>query len=174
MTKNKKIRIGVVGIAGKMGQAIANLAINDPEISLNAGSEKKDHNLIGTDIGLLLGKNNLNVFVEDNMKKFFKNIDVVIEFGLKKATNSYLREAGKRKVAFLSGSTGISLETIKLMKEVSKKIPILWSPNMSIGANLLKEIAVKITSKIGKDYDIDITDIHHKEKKIIPQVQLFQ
>ena len=41
MIKNKKIRIGVVGIAGKMGQAIANLAINDPEISLNAGSEKK-------------------------------------------------------------------------------------------------------------------------------------
>ncbi len=168
MTKNKKIRIGVVGIAGKMGQAIANLAINDPEISLNAGSEKKDHNLIGTDIGLLLGKDNLNVFVEDNMKNFFKNIDIVIEFGLKKATNKYLREAGKRKVAFLSGSTGISLETIKLMKEVSKKIPILWSPNMSIGANLLKEIAVKITSKIGKDYDIDITDIHHKEKRDNP------
>ena len=97
---------------------------------------KKDHTLIGTDIGLLLGKDNLNVFVEDNMKNFFKNIDIVIEFGLKKATNKYLREAGKRKVAFLSGSTGISLETIKLMKEVSKKIPILWSPNMSIGANL--------------------------------------
>ena len=61
--------------------------LNDPEISLNAGSEKKDHNLIGTDIGLLLGKDNLNVFVEDNMKNF-KNIDIVIEFGLKKATNS--------------------------------------------------------------------------------------
>ena len=39
---------------------------------------------------------------------------------------------------------------------------------MSIGANLLKEIAVKITSKIGKDYDIDITDIHHKEKRDNP------
>ena len=39
---------------------------------------------------------------------------------------------------------------------------------MSIGANLLKEIAVKITSKIGKDYDIDITDLHHKEKRDNP------
>jgi len=166
--KNKKVGIGIVGIAGKMGQSIANLAINDPGISLIAGSENKHHNLIGMDIGLFLGKEKLNIFIEDNKKKFFKNIDIAIEFGLNKATNSYLREAYEQKVAFLSGSTGISLRTIKLMKEASKRIPILWSPNMSIGANLLKEMAVKITSKIGKDYDIDITDLHHKEKRDNP------
>ena len=39
---------------------------------------------------------------------------------------------------------------------------------MSIGANLVKEIAAETANKLGKDFDIDITDIHHKEKRDIP------
>ena len=166
--KSKKIRVGIIGVAGKMGKEIANIAINDPSMSLNAGSEENSHELIGEDIGKILGKNPLNVFVDDNIKSFFKNIDVAIEFGLEQATIRYLKEASKCKVAFLSGSTGISSNTFKLMKKLSNNIPILWSPNMSIGANLVKEIAAEAANKLGKDFDIDITDIHHKEKRDIP------
>ena len=85
-----------------------------------------------------------------------------------KATIKFLKEASENKVAFLSGSTGLSSNTLKLMKKLSKNIPILWSPNMSIGANLLKEIAGQMASKLGSDFDIDITDVHHKNKRDIP------
>ena len=54
------------------------------------------------------------------------------------------------------------------MKKCAKKIPVLWSPNMSIGANLLKEIAAESAYKLGSDFDIDVTDIHHKKKRDVP------
>lgn len=168
MKKNKEIKVGIVGVAGKMGQAIASLAINDPKMSLNAGSEYSKHKLMGVDIGLMIGYKPINIFITDNIKSFFKDLDVVIEFGLEEATIKFLKEASENKVAFLSGSTGLSSNTLKLMKKLSKNIPILWSPNMSIGANLLKEIAGQMASKLGSDFDIDITDVHHKNKRDIP------
>ena len=44
---------------------------------------------------------------------------------------------------------------------------------MSIGANLVKEVAAETANKLGNDFDIDITDIHHKEKEIFHQEQLY-
>ena len=52
-----------------MGKEIANIATNDPDISLNAGSEENSHELLGEDIGKILGKNPLNVFVDDDISK---------------------------------------------------------------------------------------------------------
>ena len=110
---------------GKMGQAIAKLAMHDPNVSINGASEYNNHKWIGKDIGDLLGELSINVFVSDNMQSFFKNLDVVIEFGLEEATIKFVKEASKRNVAFISGSTGLSTETIKLLKKYSKKYQFL-------------------------------------------------
>ncbi|MEC8100524.1 MAG: 4-hydroxy-tetrahydrodipicolinate reductase [Pseudomonadota bacterium] len=167
--KNKKlINVGVVGIAGKMGKAIANLVINDSMMALKAGSEHMSHKFFGKDLGLVLGRDPMNVLITDDMNNFFKDIDIVIEFGLEDATIKFLKEASKRRVAFLSGSTGLSVKTQKLMKKLSLNMPVLWSPNMSIGANLLKDTAKKIAFSLGRNFDIDITDIHHKNKRDVP------
>ena len=167
--KNKKIvRVGIVGVAGKMGKAIASLAIKDPEMLVKGGSEYPKHRLIGKDIGLILGEKSINIPITSSLKSFFNNLDVVIEFGLEDATIMFLKEASRQNVAFLSGSTGLSSGTLKLMKKLSKNIPILWSPNMSIGANILKETSGELAFKLANDFDIDITDIHHKKKRDIP------
>ena len=118
MKKNRPIKVGIVGVAGKMGKAIASIIINDPKTSLVAGSEYSNHKLLGKDIGVILGSKPINIFITDNIKDFFKDLDVVIEFGLEKATNKFLKEASKNKVAFLSGSTGLSSNTLNLMKRL--------------------------------------------------------
>ena len=167
--KNKNvIKIGVIGIAGRMGRTIAKLAIYDSEVSLYGGIEHIKHKYLGNDIGELLGENALNIYVTHESKRFFNDLDVVIEFGLEKATRKFVKEASKRNIPFVSGSTGLSKDTLNLFKKYSKKIPIFWSPNMSIGANILKQAANNITHKVSKDFDIDITDIHHKQKRDTP------
>lgn len=166
--KNKIVKIGIVGIGGKMGKAIAKLALQDPNVSIKGGSEQPKHKVLKKDIGDLLGASKINVHVTDNIIKFFNNLDVVIEFGLEEATTRFVKEASKRNVAFVSGSTGLSNKTLKLLKTHSKKIPIFWSPNMSIGANILKNLASETTLKISDNFDIDVTDIHHKQKRDIP------
>ena len=87
---------------------------------------------------------------------------------MEEATTRFVKEASKRNVAFVSGSTGLSNKTLKLLKTHSKKIPIFWSPNMSIGANILKKLASETTLKISDNFDIDVTDIHHKQKRDTP------
>ncbi len=169
MKKNKKkINIGVVGIAGRMGMSIALAALKTPNVNLQAGSEHKRHKLLGKDIGYLIGKKKLDLKVTCNSDEFFKNIDVAIEFGLEKATQEYLLAAKQHQKAFVSGSTALSKKTLDLMKNVSSHIPVFWSPNMSLGANLLKGLSEKAAVKLGSDFDIDITDLHHKHKKDIP------
>ncbi|MDC3024092.1 4-hydroxy-tetrahydrodipicolinate reductase, partial [Alphaproteobacteria bacterium] len=144
------------------------LAMRDSEISLCGGIEHTKHKLLGKDIGELAGEIPLNVYVTDEIKSFFNNLDVAIEFGLEQATKKFVKEASKRNVAFVSGSTGLSKETISLFNKCSKKIPIFWAPNMSVGANILSKVANDITPKLAKDFDIDITDIHHKQKRDTP------
>ncbi len=169
MKKNKKnINIGVVGIAGRMGMSIARTALVTPNINLQAGSEHKRHKMLGKDIGHLIGGKKLDLNVTSNADEFFKNIDVAIEFGLEKATKEYLLEAKKHRKAFVSGSTALSKKTLDLMKNISSYIPVFWSPNMSLGANLLKGLSEKAAVKLGNDFDIDITDLHHKHKKDTP------
>ena len=168
-TKEKKIiNIGIVGVGGKMGQAIARLALQDSKVSIQGGSEQVNHKVLKRDIGDLLGVSKLNVHVTDNITKFFNNLDVVIEFGLEEATIRFVKEASKRNVSFVSGSTGLSNKTLKLLKMHSKKIPIFWSPNMSIGANILKKLASETTLRVSNNFDIDVTDIHHKLKRDTP------
>ena len=168
MNKKKIIKLGIVGLAGKMGQAITRLALQDPRISVKAGKESPNHKLLGKDIGEMLADKPSDIFITDNHKVFYQDIDIVIEFGLEKATIENLNQANKYKVAFVSGSTGLSYSTIDLMKKLSKKIPVFWAPNMSIGANLLKKLSQELAYKLGSNFDIDITDLHHKNKKDLP------
>jgi len=163
-----KTKIGIVGIAGRMGLAIARKAILDKNINLVAGSEKKNSKLIGTNIGTLLGEEKTDVKITSDLGTFFKELDVVIEFGLEKATLEYLKSAKKYKRAFVSGSTGLSKKAIVELKNASKTIPVFWAPNMSIGANLVKDLASRASKILAKDFDIDIIDHHHKHKKDTP------
>ncbi len=166
--KKKIINVGVVGIAGKMGMAVTKSIISNDKTNVTAGIEHKKHKAVDKTIGSLIGNNAIGIKVTSDKKSFFKDLDVVIEFGLAGATKEFLIEAKKYKVAYVSGSTGLNKNTINLMKKVSEHIPVFWSPNMSVGANLLKELSSQVTKKIGSEFDIDIIDLHHKHKKDTP------
>ena len=165
---NKNIKIGVVGVEGRMGKSIVLAVLKSTGVELVSGIEHKKHKMLGRDIGLINGEKELGIKVTDNIEEFFKKLDVVIEFGLEPATKEYLLHAKKYKKVFISGSTALTNKTIILMKKTSKVIPVFWAPNMSIGANLIKLLSEKATEKLGLDFDIDITDLHHKHKKDIP------
>lgn len=168
MKKNSKIKIGIVGISGRMGKSIARAVQKSPDVLLTAGCEYKKHKDIGKDIGIVTGNKSIGVFVTSDHKEFCKNIDVIIEFGLEKATKEYLAVAKKNKIAFISGSTALSKTTLQKMHLASKYIPVFWAPNMSLGANLITLLSKMTSKKLGRDFDIDITDLHHKHKKDTP------
>jgi 4-hydroxy-tetrahydrodipicolinate reductase len=168
MINKKKVKIGIVGVSGRMGKSIVLAAKQYPNVIISSGSEYKKHKDIGKDIGVLVGEKPLGIKVTSDHDDFCKDINVIIEFGLEKATNEYLSLAKRKKIAFISGSTALKKKTLQAMKLASKHIPVFWAPNMSLGANLISLLSKIATKKLGKDFDIDITDLHHRNKKDSP------
>ena len=124
------IKLAISGCQGKMGQRIAKLAETNNEFKIVTLLERKGHSAIGTKID--------SVEISDNLDKI-KDADVLIEFTTPQATIEHLDACVKYKKSMVIGTTGLTPEQKEKITDASKKIPIVFSPNMSIGVNLLQE-----------------------------------
>ncbi|MCX5716226.1 MAG: 4-hydroxy-tetrahydrodipicolinate reductase [Candidatus Omnitrophica bacterium] len=139
------IKICVSGCRGKMGQRILALAKNDPQISVSGQF----------DIG-------------ENPEAFIKACDCLVEFTAPHATIEHLALCEKYKKAIVIGTTGLSDAEKGKIRSASAKIPVVFSPNMSVGVNLLFKMVKDVASVFGKDHNISITEAHHVHKKDSP------
>jgi len=95
-------------------------------------------------------------------------IDVFVDFTSPEASEANLDYAAKYKKALVLGTTGLSDAQIKKVEEISKVVPVVFSPNMSIGVNVLFSMLPDLAKKLGQDYNIEIVEVHHKAKKDAP------
>jgi 4-hydroxy-tetrahydrodipicolinate reductase len=93
--------------------------------------------------------------------------DVVIDFTTPSATMEHLETALGHRKPIVIGTTGLSEEDIARIKVAAKTIPVVFSPNMSIGVNLLFRL-VKEAAKAVPGYDMEIVELHHNQKKDAP------
>ncbi|MBN1621543.1 MAG: 4-hydroxy-tetrahydrodipicolinate reductase [Endomicrobiales bacterium] len=152
-----KIKIIVCGACGKMGTRIIDLAGKDAELQFVGGIERKGHPCIEeSDSG-----------ISSNLSDIIANANVVVDFTNPETSMHHLDIAIKNKRAIVIGTTGFDVDQIKKIKEAGRKIPVVFSPNMSIGINLLFKL-VEDVAKIIPDYDIEIVELHHNQKKDAP------
>ncbi len=161
-------RLIVAGAAGKMGSRIAALAKDYPDLKLVGAFERKGHEAIGKDVGEVIGIGRIDIPISDNLDEIIDNADVVISFTAPEASIEHLSIASKKKKAVVIGTTGFSKEGIQSVKELSKSIPVVLAPNMSVGVNLLFKVLGDIAKILGDDYDIEIVESHHRLKKDAP------
>ena len=162
------IKIVISGISGKMGARIGILACQDRDIEIAGALEAAPSPVIGRDIGELLSVGKINKKVESDFNKIAPSCDVLIEFTSPSATLGHLETAVKNKKAMVIGTTGFSKDEVEKIKEASKKIPVVFSPNMSIGANLMFRITEEVARSLGEDYEAEIVEVHHNQKKDAP------
>jgi 4-hydroxy-tetrahydrodipicolinate reductase len=162
------IKIIISGISGKMGSRIGVLASQDKNIEIAGGLEDSSSPAIGRDIGELIAIGKINKKIEADFNKIVSFCDVLIEFTGPSATMEHLEAAVKNKKAMVIGTTGFSKDETGKIKEASGKIPIVFSPNMSIGANLMFKITEEVAAALGKDYEAEIIEAHHDQKKDAP------
>ena len=162
------VKIVISGISGKMGMRIGALASQDKDIEITGALEASSSPAIGKDIGEFIGIGKINKKIESDFNKTLSACDVLIDFTSPSATLGHLESAVKNKKAVVIGTTGFFKEEIEKVKEASKKIPIVLSPNMSIGANLMFKITEDIAKALGADYDVEIIETHHDQKKDAP------
>jgi 4-hydroxy-tetrahydrodipicolinate reductase len=161
--------IGVNGALGKMGSLICQSVLFESDISLTEAFEHETHPGIKQDLGLFLGIEEWKLNVESlNAAKKFK-LKVLIDFSSKAGFSSALDFCIKNSIPLVSGTTGLDKEQIKSLHEASKKIPILYSTNMSTGINtLLLSLDSMKDILCDERRDIEIIEYHHNQKKDSP------
>lgn len=156
------IRLIVCGACGKMGSRILSLASQNSEFKITGAIESKDHPLIGKKI--LDDK----VTVTADLSLLKGSADVLIDFTSPQATLTHLRVLENwMDVSAVIGTTGFSPNELSTIKTISHKIPVVLSPNMSVGVNLMLDLVRTIARKIS-NYDIEIIESHHNQKKDAP------
>ncbi|MBP7836000.1 MAG: 4-hydroxy-tetrahydrodipicolinate reductase [Candidatus Omnitrophica bacterium] len=153
------IKLGVCGVCGKMGRRIFELASRDADFELALALEKRGTPAIGRDIGKLK--------ISSSPDGLFL-IDVLVDFTVPEAAEISLDYAAKYKKALVLGTTGLNDVQVKKVEEVSRVVPVVFTPNMAIGVNVLFGILPLLAGKLGPDYNIEIVEAHHKTKKDAP------
>ncbi len=163
------IKIAVNGALGRMGSRILNLAYKSQEFKIAAAFEHAKSEFIGKDLGAALGLTEvLKVKLSSMTPTSLKGCDVLIDFSSPEGTSESLKTALKANTALVIGTTGIQAAGENEIRKASQKIAILYSPNMSIGANFLFEMARLASAKLKAGYDIEIIEAHHRLKKDAP------
>ena len=153
----KKINLAITGCMGRMGQQIIKSVKKDKNFKLIAITENKKIN-----------KKIYGIKVNLNNEQVFKKTNLIIDFTIPKCTFQVLKIASKLKKRVVIGTTGFTKQEEKLIKNFSKKIPILKAGNMSLGINLLMYLTEIASSSLGKKFLSKVFEIHHKHKKDYP------
>lgn len=93
---------------------------------------------------------------------------VLIDFSTPKATLEYAQTAAHLKIPMVIGTTGFSESEKTIIHHIARKIPIVFSPNMSVGINISYQLLALATKILKRDADIGILDIHRRHKKDAP------
>ena len=161
------IKICIIGAAGRMGRNIAIAAYNDADCEVVGGVDRAESEFIGEKIYELAGCGKGGAEIVTDIVEASKNADVIIDFTGAEPTFSNLKHYAAAKKPVVIGSTGFNPEQLKAIDELSKNIPIILAPNMSLGVNVALNL-IETAAKLLKGYDIELVDTHHKMKKDAP------
>jgi len=157
----KKIKLVVVGCAGRMGQQLIKEMQNFKNIDLIAAIEKKNSPSIN--------KNIKKIKITSDKETAFRKADTIIDFSLPESTLETVKYATKLKKKLVIGTTGLSINQVSKIKSASRKTAIVFAPNMSIGVSLLIEFATQASNILfDNNTAIEVLDTHHKNKKDAP------
>lgn len=158
-----KIKILIVGASGRMGQSLIQEIAADKDLALVAAIDHRSSEKLGRDAGEAMGIVT-GVKIDHDIAKVISSADVLIDFTRPEASLEYLKLCETHQVKYVIGTTGFSDQEKKMILDASKKIPIVFAPNMSVGVNLLISLVEKATQLLKDDFDIEIIEAHHRHK----------
>ena len=158
----------VIGAAGRMGRMIVNAILNADGITCTGAIEIPGHPAQGQDVGVLAGAGALGVTIENNLESIIKKGDVAIDFTTAEASLKNMEIAAQHHTPMVVGSTGFSPEQLEQARKLTTELPCCLAPNMSVGVNVMYKVVEEMAQILGKDYDVEIVEAHHRMKKDAP------
>jgi len=152
-----------------MGSRILNAVRGEEDFAVTGAFEKPESPHVGLDAGLLSGAGPLEVTVAAGIEKALeRGADVVIDFTAPNASLHHAKVCAQNNVALVVGTTGFSAQARAELAGHAQKIPLLMAPNMSVGVNVLFRLVGDAARALGKGYEVEILELHHRAKKDAP------
>ncbi len=161
------MRIGVCGICGRMGVSVLGI-LRERGHELAAAFDRNDAPCFGKEAGLLLPGGKTGVTVSSVGADAVALCDGIIDFSSPAASLEVAAAARKKKIPLVVGTTGFSPDEKEKILGSAEDIPVLFSPNMSLGVNLLFKLAEVASRFLPDGYDVEIVEAHHRFKKDAP------
>jgi len=153
------IKVVVCGALGRMGGTVARLIHDAPDMELAGGVDLKDGEIFGAP-----------VFAAARIDALLSSMkpNVLVDFTAPGAAVENVKAAARHGVAPVVGTTGFSAAQKEEMKRaIDGKVPMVLSSNFSVGVNIFWFLVREAAKKLG-DYDIEVTEAHHRNKKDAP------
>jgi 4-hydroxy-tetrahydrodipicolinate reductase len=162
------IRVVVTGAAGRMGGHIIRMLQAEEGLVLSGATERPGF-APGLDAAAAAGLPPAGVLVQTDLADALASGgDVVVDFTSFEASTAHAETCAAGGVAVVIGSTGFSKEARARVEAAALKVPIVLSPNMSVGVNVLFALVREAARIVGDAYDVEILEMHHRKKKDAP------
>ncbi len=148
------MKLLICGALGKMGRTVAQIA-----------DERADCTVVaGVDVGT--GEAAFPLFPAPAAVDV--QADVLVDFSNPAALSGILEYAVAKSMPVVLATTGYTPEQVELIRRAAERIPVFYTANMSLGINLLSELAKTAARVLGSTYDIEIVEMHHNRKVDAP------
>jgi 4-hydroxy-tetrahydrodipicolinate reductase len=162
------INVVVTGAAGRMGGAIVRALGVAGDFAV-VGATERPGVATGQDAGALAGLPPLGVAVASDLRAALAGpAQVVVDFTSHEASAAHAEICAERGVALVVGSTGFTAETRARVAAAARRVPVVLSPNMSVGMNVMFALVREAARTLGDAYDVEIVEMHHAKKKDAP------
>lgn len=139
------LRLCIFGSKGRMGQALVRCAAEDPSLAVAA-----------------------EIDAGDNLADALSHCDAVIDFSATHITPEVAEACAAAGKALVIGTTGHDAAQRARIAEAAKRIPVVFSPNYSVGVNTLFWLTRKAAEILGPGFDLEVVEMHHRLKKDSP------
>lgn len=135
-----RVRVGLFGARGRMGQRLERCMPQHPDLSLVATQD------------------------QDETKGHFADCDVVIDFSVAAATEVLLTRLAGTSAALVTGTTGRTSEQLAALEARSRVAPVFSAANYSLGVAVLTDLVARAARALGPAFDMEVFEIHHRHK----------
>jgi 4-hydroxy-tetrahydrodipicolinate reductase len=162
------VDVVVAGAAGRMGSRVVACARDAGDIRLVGALEAPGHPAAGRDAGEVAGVGAIGVAIGTDAAAVLGRDRVLIEFSAPEPTLEHLRRIADTGGRAVIGTTGFTPAQREEVAGLARRAAIMLSPNMSVGVTLALQVLATMARALGDDYDVEVTEIHHRFKKDAP------
>jgi 4-hydroxy-tetrahydrodipicolinate reductase len=162
------VRIALIGVTGRMGQAVLRAAPGFPQLLITGAVASTASLALGRDAGEVAGLASANLTVTSDLPRALADADVAIDFSHAAAAGPTVAACRAARKPLLIGTTGLDAALEPAIDAAAREIALLAAPNTSIAVALLTELVRQSAHALPASFDIDVLEVHHRMKRDAP------